>query len=72
MKRDLIFLGQFTSEFNGSKYEMFRFVDPITLRMFYGTNLTISNLKENKTYQCTLVYRRKNKEDTFRVESIQE
>lgn len=68
--RELIFIEQFVSDFNGRQYEMFKFVDPITLRILYGTNLVVKELEKGKKYNCTLEYKRSNKIDTFVISEI--
>lgn len=72
MNRNLIFLEQYTSDFRGEKYEVYKFIDEITLRIFYGSNLSVGELVRGKTYKGTLDIKSFNGQDKIKVTSIKE
>lgn len=72
MNRNLIFLEQYTSDFRGEKYEVYKFMDEITLKIFYGTNLSVGELTRGKTYKGTLDIKSFNGQDKIKVTSIKE
>lgn len=54
----LIFVETYHSDFNGNSYEIYNFVDPQSLTIIRGTNLSVESLEVGKMYKCTIVYKR--------------
>lgn len=54
LKKRLIFLESFESDFKGKKYVISRFVDVDTFTIFSGSNLNKDDLKVGSYYVCNL------------------
>lgn len=57
MEIKLFYLGYFESEYKGQTYKVYRFIDPSSLTIIYGSNLN-ANLKENTIVQCKIGIKR--------------
>lgn len=56
IKRKMILVDVFESDFKGNHYKISRFVDVETLNLYSGTNLNLE-LEKGKIYACTLDYK---------------
>lgn len=56
IKRKMIFVDAFESDFKGNHYKISRFVDVETLNLYSATNLNLE-LEKGKIYACTLDYK---------------
>ncbi len=57
IKRKMILVDVFESDFKGNHYKISRFVDIETLSLYSATNLNL-NLEVGKIYACTLDYKK--------------
>ena len=55
LNKKLVFIEQFTSEFNGKSYEIYTFLEPNLLMLIYGTDIPdIDELVPGTIYDCSL------------------
>lgn len=57
MNRDMLYVNYFESEFKGSKYSIYCFVDLINLQTYYYTSSEKLKLSKYSKYSCTLEYK---------------
>lgn len=70
LKRDLILVDTFSSELKGQAYDIYVFIDEITLNTYYGCNL--GSLKVGEKYKCELSYNPKKKHNRLVVNRTME
>ncbi len=55
LKKKLVFIEQFDSEFKGNKYKLYTFLEPNLLMLIYGTDLKVDDkLVPGTIYDCSL------------------
>lgn len=57
LKRKMLFVDIFESDFKGNHYKVSRFVDIETLNIYSATNLDL-DVEKGKVYICTLDYKK--------------
>lgn len=57
IKRKMILVDVFESDFKGNHYKISRFLDIETLNLYSATNLNLE-LEKGKLYACTLDYKK--------------